>query len=96
MKISRYFVISLFILLSCVPALYLPTEEQAEKAGIPLDDLKMGRKLYIDHCGSCHMLYLPKQFTVEKWNTEMDSMRTKTTITDLEEKQILDYLLAGK
>ena len=96
MKIFRYFAISLCVLFSCAPALYLPTVEQAERTGIPLDELKTGRQLYIDHCGSCHMHDLPKQFTTEKWRVEMDSMRSKVTITDLEEKLILDYLLAGK
>mgnify|MGYP002641113957 FL=1 len=96
MKIFRYLAFSLFIFLSCTPSLYLPTQEQAEATGIPLDDLKSGRKLYVDHCGSCHMLYLPKQFSAERWRLEMDTMRTKVAITDLEEKQIMDYLMAGK
>lgn len=41
-------------------------------------------------------LYLPGRFPEEKWKSEMDSMRTKVTITDREENLILQYLFAGK
>ncbi|MFC2102401.1 hypothetical protein ACFLS7_05360 [Bacteroidota bacterium] len=95
-SLRYYVVIPLLILLSCSPALYLPTEEHTAKTGIPLDDLKAGRQLYIDYCGSCHMLYLPSQFSAEQWIQLMDTMRPKVTITNHEEKQIMDYLLTGK
>jgi len=92
----RYFAIMLLLILSCTPALYLPTREQASRAGIPLDHLKQGRQLYIDHCGSCHMLHLPGEFTREKWTAELDSMQGKAKLTAQEKRTILDYLLVGK
>ncbi len=94
MKIVRIF--SLFFCLACAPALYLPTEELAEQTGIPLENLKQGRQLYVDHCGSCHMLYLPNQFGAAKWKKEMEAMRLKITFSEQEKQLMLGYLLAGK
>lgn len=96
MKPFRYLAASVLILFACAPSLYLPTDEQAARVGIPLEELQQGRKLYVDNCGSCHMLYLPNRFTVDKWEAEMVIMRTKVTITDRDEELILKYLLTGK
>ena len=93
---SLYIIILLIIIISCSPALYLPTEEMAEKSGIPLESLKQGRQLYVDHCGSCHMLYLPNQFGAAKWKKEMEAMRLKITFSEQEKQLMLGYLLAGK
>lgn len=92
----RYFIIPLFLFLACAPALYIPTADQAAEAGITLEELQRGRQLYIDNCGSCHMLYLPKQFTAEHWKNEIDSMRTRVSITEREKQLIVDYLLSGR
>lgn len=88
--------ISLLVMFACAHALYRPTQELAQKSGIPLERLEQGRQLYIDHCGSCHMLYLPSRFSVEKWRVEMEAMRSRVTLNDEESTQILVYLLAGK
>ena len=92
----HYIIILLVLFLACSPALYIPTQEVAEKTGIPLENLKAGRQLYVDHCGSCHMLYLPNQFTVTKWKNEMEAMRLKITFNEQEKQLMLGYLLAGK
>ena len=95
-SLFRYLTISLFFCLACAPALYLPTQEVAEKTGIPLENLKQGRQIYVDHCGSCHMLYLPQQFTAPEWRKSMKAMHAKVEFSGLEEKLMLDYLLVGK
>ncbi len=93
---SLSIVILLIIIASCSPALYLPTEKHAEQSGIPLASLQQGRQIYVDHCGSCHMLFLPNQFTATKWKNEMEAMRLKITFSELEKKLMLDYLLVEK
>ena len=92
----KYLTILLVVLLACSPALYLPTEETAEQTGIPLTNLKQGRQIYVDHCGSCHMLYLPNKFTEPEWRKSMESMKAKVSFTEQEEQLMLDYLLAGR
>ncbi len=93
----HYITISLaFLFITCTPALYLPTEEVAENSGVSLENLQQGRQIYVDHCGSCHMLYLPQRFTALEWEKSLNEMQEKVKISDREKKLVLDYLLAGK
>jgi mono/diheme cytochrome c family protein len=83
-------------LLACAPALYLPTEEVARTRSKNLDDLKQGRQAYIDHCGSCHNLYLPSQFSAADWAKNVHAMHTRAKTDTVQQRLILDYILAGK
>lgn len=82
--------------LACAPALYLPTQEIADKSGHSTEHLNRGRQLYIDNCGSCHQLHLPKEFSEPVWRNNLDSMSQKANISGEEKQLILDYLLTGK
>lgn len=95
-SLRRYLLVLLLILLSCTPALYIPTEREATEKGVPLEELRQGRQLYVDHCGSCHMLYLPNQFSHYIWRQEVDEMQPRTRLSDREKQLILNYILAGK
>ena len=84
------------LLLACAPALYLPTEEMAARQAKSLGDLRRGRQAYIDHCGSCHNLYLPAQFTPGDWTRHIREMGPRAHADSLQQRLILDYILAGK
>jgi mono/diheme cytochrome c family protein len=85
----------LFLLLTaCGTALYVPTQTDADQTGIPADSLMMGRKLYVDHCGSCHNLYLPEKFTKQHWLKELPEMRQKAKISEQEARLIRNFILA--
>jgi mono/diheme cytochrome c family protein len=60
-----------------------------------LDSLSEGRKLYMDHCGSCHNLYLPHRFNATEWEKNVGEMQEKSKITDNEKARILSYLKSG-
>lgn len=88
-------IVVLFIsasLYQCSAALYMPQVSDAEKAGTTLDVLVTGRKLYVGHCGSCHSLFLPEQFTSEQWTKSMGKMQGEAHISDEERDLIVNYL----
>jgi mono/diheme cytochrome c family protein len=84
------------LLLACAPALYVPDASVAERTGFGLDDLQQGRRLYVDHCGSCHQLHLPREYSLEKWRTELDSMQSRAKLSDSQKEQIYRFIRAGK
>ena len=86
----------IIILFSCAPALYQPNIGHAERSGIPLEDLRKGRQLYVDYCGSCHQLFLPQHYPPAIWKINLDSMKGKARISDEEKELIFDYLITGR
>ncbi len=56
---KRYIVLIVFIagLVACSQKLFVPVEQDAVNAIIPLHQLYEGRQFYIDRCGSCHNLF---------------------------------------
>ncbi|HPR84846.1 MAG TPA: hypothetical protein PLG33_02270 [Prolixibacteraceae bacterium] len=79
---------------ACSSALYIPTQTDADKAGVSTESLIQGRNLYVSKCGSCHNLHLPEQYTQEKWKEEMPEMQRKAKISGEEAKLITSFLLA--
>ncbi|HEY3371020.1 MAG TPA: hypothetical protein VGK10_09250 [Prolixibacteraceae bacterium] len=79
---------------ACSPALYMPTMTDASRTGISADSLMMGRTLYTNHCGSCHNLHLPEQYTRAQWEKVMPIMKRKAKITDQEAQLITNFILA--
>jgi len=86
-------VVTLF-LASCSPALYLPTIADANQTGISTDNLILGRSLYVNHCGSCHNLHLPEQYSSKHWQQKMPEMQLKAKISDENTKLITNFILA--
>ncbi|HAH23994.1 MAG TPA: hypothetical protein DCL77_09600 [Prolixibacteraceae bacterium] len=68
--------------------------EDASHTGVSTDSLMMGRTLYVKHCGSCHNLHLPQQFTSSHWQEEIPYMKRKAKITDQEAQLITKFVLA--
>jgi hypothetical protein len=86
---------SLTIVYQCSVALKMPTELDAQKNGVSLDTLVMGRRLYIENCGSCHSLYLPEKFTAAQWTTNVQNMKKRAKTNDQQSALILQYLTSS-
>jgi hypothetical protein len=82
------------LLFACSPALYIPTMVDASRTGVSVDSLVIGRTLYANHCGSCHHLHLPEQYTRSHWEKEIPDMKRKAKISDKETQLITNFLLA--
>ncbi len=83
---------ALAFLAGCAPALYLPTQADAEKSGAELEALQTGRTLYVSHCGSCHNLIVPEKHTLSEWEENMNEMQEKAHIDTSQRALIMDYL----
>jgi len=75
-------------LISCSRTLYMPASPDAAKQ----EQLLAGRKLYVDHCSSCHNLHLPNEYKAEGWKKQLDEMQVKAKISDAEKQLIFEYL----
>jgi hypothetical protein len=85
---------ALLLLCACSPALYMPTIADADRTGVSTDSLLIGRTLYVNHCGSCHNLHLPEQYTRQHWEKEIPEMQQKAKISEEEAKLITNFILA--
>ncbi|MBX7240802.1 MAG: hypothetical protein K1X92_03565 [Bacteroidia bacterium] len=93
------------LLSACSPKLAMPRQENIEKVvavhpDYTLSDVKEGRTLYAQHCGSCHALKNPTAYTEEKWNTLVPIMSKKANkkagkeiVTPQSSDKILKYLI---
>jgi len=94
-KIRNRLILSAAVLFcACSPALYMPSMTDASRTGVSADSLMIGRTLYTNHCGSCHNLHLPEQYTRAHWEKELPDMKRKAKISDDEAKLISKFLLA--
>jgi hypothetical protein len=93
-KRNPIILLAVLLFCACSPALYLPTMTDAAKTGVSADSLMIGRTLYVDHCGSCHNVHLPEQYTSKHWIKEMSEMKQKAKVSDQEAKLILNFILA--
>jgi cytochrome c5 len=84
---------AVILLCSCAPALYIPSVVDASRTGFSAESLIIGRTLYTNHCGSCHNLHLPEQYTTKHWLQQMPEMQQKAKISDEEARLITNFLL---
>lgn len=69
---------------------------QRVAAGSSLEDLSVGRRLYVDKCSGCHTLFAPDTRSPGEWLTVIDAMRTdaEVELTDAEATAVGAYLYA--
>ena len=82
-------------LISCVSALYLPTQQDADAQQVSLATLQEGRTLYQNRCASCHNLSLPSSYTKREWAPILDRMQKPAKIDEAQKALIAGYLVAG-
>ena len=73
---------------SCSPALYKPSSPDATQQ----KQLVEGRNLYINHCGNCHNLHLPRDYTAATWRKNLDEMQARAKMNNSEKESIYQYL----
>jgi len=76
---------------SCSSAMYIPKESSLISQE-ELIELRKGRALYINKCGSCHTLFLPEKYTAVQWKIQVEKMVPKTNLTSKETAEILQYV----
>lgn len=59
-----------------------------------LPTLKVGRKLYLSRCSSCHGLKAPEFLAPEKWPEVVRDMADNAKITPDQERAITQYLVS--
>ena len=88
---KKIFLLSPFLFLfSCGTTLYIPIDNKKYET---VENLKKGRKLYINFCASCHQLYLPNRFSAATWEKNLNEMQPKAKITDEQKLLIYNYLV---
>jgi len=92
LKVIAIILIAIVLIYKCSTALYFPSSVDAQKSGISLDTLIMGREMYVNNCGSCHSLFLPERYTKSEWRVHLDSMQLRSDINDQQKEVILKYL----
>lgn len=85
----------IFAIAGCTSELYQPTPTEVYGTAT-FEELKQGRKLYVDKCSSCHALVLPEKLSPEQWQLQVTEMEQKVAITKSEKTLILKYLTKGK
>ena len=88
----NFAILVLFALYSCDRTLYMPASPDTARQ----QQLLAGRKLYVDHCSSCHNLHLPHEYDSAGWIKRLDEMQEKAKITDEEKQLIFEYLTAER
>lgn len=71
---------------------YTPSEANATKAAVSVEELVAGRSKYIATCGECHRLYKPDRNSASEWTMYLDDMQERSEISDKEKQQIFKYL----
>ncbi len=56
--------------------------------------LQEGQTLYVDNCGKCHKLFMPKEFDEAGWRNWVPPMVKKARLDASAEPKILAYVLA--
>ena len=51
-----------------------------------------GEELYYNKCSGCHRLHSKTEFTIEKWESEIDEMSKKAKLNEDEKRMIIEYL----
>lgn len=83
---------------SCSTMLIIPQETDAGRGKLiwgdySFEDLKTGHRLYINSCASCHNLYIPSNYSAERWKDIMQKMGREAKLTKSEKDLITKYLI---
>ena len=75
-------------------SIYTPTNADVT-ATATLQDLQLGRTLYMDNCNSCHSLYSPDDYTPIQWRSILPNMAPRTGMTSSEILLVTKYVTRG-
>jgi hypothetical protein len=75
--------------------LYVPTAADTT-VNATLSELQQGRAIYIDHCGSCHNLYSPDDYSSSQWPRVLSNMASRAGLSSGNTLLVKKYLTKGK
>jgi hypothetical protein len=75
-------------------SLYTPTSSDVT-ATATLEELQMGRVLYIDNCEACHQLYSPDTYSPSQWRSILNSMSSRAGLSASEQQLVTKYVTRG-
>lgn len=86
------------VLYACATQLRVPTEADAQRGAArwaSYDSLQLyaGYKKYITKCSSCHSLYKPEQFTLDKWASLYPEMAQDARLDSSEKELVWKYIV---
>jgi cytochrome c5 len=103
---KNYFTLALLLLMvACVAKkAIIPTQSDVDRVaskfeGYTLNDLNHGKKLYEQHCGTCHSLKRPQSESEAGWRHEVPKMvqltnkKNPNALDAQAEEAILRYLI---
>jgi hypothetical protein len=70
-----------------------PTEADAARSGIELAELVSGRRLYVGHCGGCHLPPEPSAHSTASWPGHVGEMRERAGLTVEEGRLVERYVV---
>lgn len=63
-------------------------------SSVSTEELRTDREVYIRKCSGCHGLYLPEEYSRERWQEVLPGMNEKARVTEQEALRIERYLLS--
>jgi mono/diheme cytochrome c family protein len=78
----------------------IPTAEDLHAAGaLPrgadLDALRRGRAILVTECAACHRLFLPDEYSPERWRGIVKRMAGRASLAEDQAADLLRYLSAA-
>jgi len=59
---------------------------------LTLEQLTTGRTVYINHCGSCHQLYIPTRVPQKKWDLHLVPMAKLSKLDSISTEKLTRYI----
>ena len=91
------FLVPVLLSYSCASLVPLPRQEDLVRVsgdypGIRLQDLQLGRKIFIANCAGCHFLHPPSELSVAQWEKVLGRMRIKARLDNDATDKVLAYI----
>ena len=85
---------ALFLLFAAA-ALVLPACDTAHLYIDPATGQRSGRLLFARKCITCHDIFAPDGYTDSEWRQIMPGMARESGLSELDERLVLDFVLAN-
>jgi len=94
---SLIVILGLVLLVTCASVIPKLLSKDAERGrtlypDLTLEQLTSGRKVYINHCGSCHALYVPSKFSKEAWDRHLLPMARLVKLDSTSTSDMVRYI----
>jgi cytochrome c5 len=90
---------SVVLIAGCAPRpgpLPVPDAVMAGNAGVSLDSLQKGYRVYVSQCGRCHELISPKAVETSDWKLLIPGMCWNAGLSKADEAAVMNYVMVAK